>query len=313
MKNLEKKPIYVIAGPTASGKTELGVKLAKHVGGEVVNFDSVQVYKRLQAATAKPSLAEREGVIHHLIDYVEPFANHTASDWAVDATAAISDIESRGKIPIFVGGTGFYLRTLLRPLFEGPKPNEIIRSRLIDLHEAKGAEHLHKILRRIDPVLAERLYPNDYVRTMRGIEYFLQTGEKLSIAQVNRVEPPEFAERFRIFVLNPPRNELYEKINARTEQHFANGLVEEVAQLLQDGVPESTSAMGSHGYRRVCEYLSGERTLEDALKQSQQDVRNYAKRQISWFKRESGSVWLNGFGGDEKILPELLNSLLRTP
>ncbi len=302
----DKNPIYAIAGPTASGKTELGIRLAEAVNGEVVNFDSVQIYKILQVATAKPTIEERRGIPHHLIDYVEPTENYTAADWAIDAASAIEDVESRGKTPIFVGGTGFYLRTLLRPFFAGPKPDEAFRERLRKIHEKRGAEHLHQILLRIDPELAEKLFPNDYVRTMRGIEHYFQTGEKLSAAQPNRIEPPQFASRFQLFVLNPPRELLYEKINARTEMHFANGLVEEVRSLLAAGIPETTSAMGSHGYRRVCEYLRGERSLESALKQSQQDVRNYAKRQVSWFKREERAVWLNGFGGDDEILSKLL-------
>jgi len=311
LKDLKEKPIYAIAGPTASGKTELGIKLAEHVGGEVINFDSVQIYKMLQVATAKPTLEERRGIPHHLIDYVDPFLSYTAADWAVDAAKAISDIESRNNIPIFVGGTGFYLRTLLQPLFEGPKPNEAFRERLIAINHKKGAEHLHKLLTKLDPELAAKLFPKDYVRTMRGIEYFFQTGEKLSEAQPNRAEVPEFAARVLLFVLNPPRDRLYEKINARTEMHFANGLVEEVKWLLDAGISESTSAMGSHGYRRVCEYLRGERSLDDALKQSQQDVRNYAKRQVSWFKREKGAIWLDGFGGDDSIFSKLTRHIPR--
>ncbi len=305
MKNSKEKFIYAIAGPTASGKTELGIKLAEYIGGEVVNFDSVQIYKMLEVATAKPTLAERRGIPHHLIDYVDPFVIYTAADWAGDAAKAISDIESRDKIPIFVGGTGFYLRTLTHPLFEGPKPHEAFRDRLNVIKGMKGAEHMHKLLTKVDPDLATKLFPNDYVRTIRGIEYFFQTGEKLSEAQPKREEAPEFANRFRLFVLNPPREKLYDKINTRTEMHFANGLVEEVESLLAASVPESTSAMGSHGYRRVCEYLRGERSLEDTLKQSQQDVRNYAKRQVSWFKREQDAIWLDGFGGDEDVFAKL--------
>ncbi len=309
MKKSKENSIYAIAGPTASGKTELGIKLAEHIDGEVINFDSVQIYKMLQVATAKPTLEECRGIAHHLIDYVDPFVSYTAADWAVDAAKAIADIESRNKTPIFVGGTGFYLRTLLHPLFEGPKPNETFRDRLNIINDKKGAEYLHKLLTKIDPELAAKLFPKDYVRTIRGIEYFFQTREKLSEAQPKREEVPEFAVRVRLFVLNPPRDKLYEKINARTEMHFVNGLVEEVESLLVAGVPESTSAMGSHGYRRVCEYLRGERSLDDALKQSQQDVRNYAKRQVSWFKREKAAIWLDGFGGDEDIFAKLIQNI----
>ena len=306
-KNSNKVPIYVISGPTASGKTALGVELALQVSGEVVNFDSVQIYKGIQIATAKPSEDEKRGVSHHLIDYVDPNVNYTAVDWARDAAEKIADIESRGRVPILVGGTGFYLRTLREPLFDSPKTDETLRERLRAIHKRHGAGHLHRILQRVDPEAASKLPPSDYVRAIRGIEVFFQTGERLSAKQPLRAEPPEFASRIRLFVLDPPRNQLYEKINLRTEEHFAAGLVDEVKQLLANGVKDNTNALGAHAYRRVCEYLRGERSLESAIEQSKQDVRNYAKRQLTWFRRESDVIWLNEFGTDENVLRELLD------
>jgi tRNA dimethylallyltransferase len=290
------KPIYAIAGPTASGKTALAVELALQIGGEVVNFDSVQIYKGIEIATAKPTEEEKRGVPHHLIDYVDPRINYTAADWAADATKKIVEIENRGKVPVLVGGTGFYLRTLRQPLFESPKTDVKLRDRLCGIKEREGAEHLHRILRRIDPEAAEKLPAKDYPRVMRALEVYFQTGETISKQQPNRAESPDFAARIQLFVLSPPRDALYEKINRRTEQHFAAALVDEVERLLAGGVPESSNALGAHGYRRVCEYLRGERTLESAVEKTKQDVRNYAKRQLTWFRRETDAVWFNGFG-----------------
>ena len=305
-------PIYSIAGPTASGKTEIGVALALRLGNaEIINCDSVQIYRQIQIATAKPSKEEQCGVIHHLLDYVSPERDYTAADWAKDAARKIREIEAKGKIPILVGGTGFYLRTLRQPLFESPKTDLELRARLRTIKESKGAEHMHKMLRRIDSASAEKLFPKDYVRTMRALEVFFQTGEKFSELQPNREEPPEFASRIRIFVLNPPRREIYEKINQRTNIHFENGLVEEVKKLRENGLSDDSNALGAHGYRRVCEYLRGERTLESAVEKTKQDIRNYAKRQITWFKREKGVNWLSGFGSDPAIRQTLWNMIDR--
>jgi tRNA dimethylallyltransferase len=302
-----KNPIYSIVGPTASGKTEIGVALALHLGNaEIINCDSVQIYQGIEIATAKPSEAEKRGVVHHLIDYIAPNVKYTAADWAADATAKIYEIESRGNVPILVGGTGFYLRTLKNPFFEGPRTDEKLREKLKNIKEAKGAEHLHKILQRVDKPAADRLFPRDYVRSMRALEVFFQTGKRISEVQPKREKPPEFADRIKVFALNPPRDILYQKINERAEIHFKKGLVEEVKQLRDSGVKDDTNALGAHGYRRVCEYLRGERTLESAIEQTKQDVRNYAKRQMSWFRHQEQVVWLEGFGNDAKVQEELI-------
>ena len=306
--NISEKPIYAIAGPTASGKTLLGVELALKIGGEVINYDSVQIYRGIQIATAKPTEAERRGVPHHLIDYLDPNTNYTAGDWARDAAKKITEIESRGRTPVLVGGTGFYLKTLRQPLFESPKTDSQFRERLRKIRDEQGPEYLHRILQRIDREAAGKLYPRDSVRVMRALEYYFQTGELFSKQQPNRTEPPEFAHRIRLFALNPSRAELYERINRRTKEHFHNGLVDEVKHLLQIGVNEDSNALGSHGYRRVCEYLRGERTLECAVEKTQQDVRNYAKRQLTWFRRENAE-WLDGFGNEGAVIEELLKAV----
>lgn len=300
-----KWPIYAISGPTASGKTALAVELALSIGGEVVNFDSVQIYKGIQIATAKPTADEKRGVPHHLIDYVDPNTNYSAADWARDASEKIIEIESRGKAPILVGGTGFYLRTLRQPLFEGPKTDMDLRERLRSEHKEHGPEHLYNMLLQVDPAAAAKIPPRDFARVIRALEVYFQTGEPISAKQPHRGEPPEFAGRLGLFVLNPPRDLLYEKINSRTEQHFAAGLVDEVKQLRAEGVKDSTNALGAHAYRRVCEYLRGERTLVSAIEQSKQDVRNYAKRQLTWFRREECVAWLGGFGNDPEIFGQM--------
>ena len=299
-KNLQ-KPIYAIVGPTASGKTEIGVELALKIGGEIINCDSVQIYKEIQIATAKPSIEEMRGVLYHLIDYVLPNVNYTAADWAKDATEKIYEIEARGNTAVLVGGTGFYLRSLRQPFFDSPQTDRKLRERLTKIKNERGAEHLYKILQKVDKVSATILYPRDYVRVMRALEVYFQTGKRISEAQPNRIEPPEFANRIEIFALNPPREMLYERINRRAEWHFENGLVEEVKLLREKGVKDDTNALGAHGYRRVCEYLRGERTLESALEQTKQDVRNYAKRQMSWFRHKETVIWLEGFGDDGNL------------
>ncbi|MEP7075484.1 MAG: tRNA (adenosine(37)-N6)-dimethylallyltransferase MiaA, partial [Acidobacteriota bacterium] len=250
--NTPKKPIYAIGGPTASGKTELGVELALKVGGEIINCDSVQVYRGIQIATAKPTDEEMRGVPHHLIDYVDPNVNHTAGDWARDASAKIAEIESRGRVPILVGGTGFYFRTLRQPLFESPKTDEGLRERLKTIRDKRGSEHLHKMLSRLDGDAAVKLFPRDHARVIRALEYYFQTGQLFSERQPNRVAAPEFSDRIKLFVLNPPRSELYDKIDRRTAEHYRSGLVDEVKHLLASGVNEDSNALGSHGYRRVC-------------------------------------------------------------
>ena len=304
------KPIYAIAGPTASGKTALGVELALTVGGEIINCDSVQIYKGIEIATAKPSEEEKRGVSHHLIGYIDPNVNYTAVDWARDATAKIAEIQGRGKVPILVGGTGFYLRTLRRPLFDSPKTDERLRERLRAIQKRHGAEFLHRLLDKVDPTAAAKLETADYVRVIRAIEHFFQTGRQISAVQPQRAEPPEFASRIKLFVLNPPRQALYEKIDMRTEVHFEAGLVDEVRRLMDDGVRTDTNALGAHAYRRVCEYLRGERDLRSAIEQSQQDVRNYAKRQLTWFRGEPDAIWLDGFGDAPVVRKTLFRLVL---
>ena len=292
------RPIIAIVGPTASGKSELGIALAERLGAEIINCDSVQVYQGIQIATAKVPLAERRGVPHHLIDFVSPSVNFTAADWARDAIEKIDEIEGRGHRALLVGGTGLYLRALRLPFFDSPPTDEKLRARLSRIRELRGPEHLHRLLQRVDPTEAAQLNPRDWPRVQRAIEFCLQTGEPISRQRPLRPEPPALAARIRIIALNPPRQELYARINRRAEEHFANGLVAEVRGLLDEGVSANSNALGAHGYRRVVEFLHSQRDLDSAIAQTKLDVRHYAKRQLSWFRHEPGVQWLEGFGDD---------------
>jgi tRNA dimethylallyltransferase len=311
--NVHAPGVVAIVGPTASGKSALGIEVALKLGGEIINCDSVQVYRGIQIATAKVPLAERQGIPHHLIDFVSPNINYTAGEWAREAAATIEDMLKRGRLPILVGGTGLYLRAFRNPFFPSPQTDEELRRRLNKLRQRRGTEHLHRLLRRLDPQSAAELFPRDWPRVQRAIEVRLQTGAAMSQQKSARARPHESARRMRIVVLNPSRNELYQRINERTESHFAAGLVEEVRGLLAEGVPENSNALGAHGYRRVVEYLEGKRDLASAIEQTKLDVRHYAKRQLTWFRRESGAEWFEGFGEAKQVQSAVLQALMMRP
>jgi tRNA dimethylallyltransferase len=297
-------------GPTASGKSELGIELALRVNGEIINCDSVQVYRGIQIATAKVPITERRGVPHHLIDFVSPNINYTAGEWAREAELTIKEIETRGRIAILVGGTGFYLRALHQPLFISPSTDQALRRRLNYMREQHGPEYLHRILKRLDAATATELYPRDWPRVQRALEVVLQTGRPMSAQKEARPEAPESARRLRIIGLNPPRDKLYQRINERTKAHFAAGLVDEVRHLLAAGVPPDSNALGAHGYRRVVEFLQGQRDLESAVEQTKLDVRHYAKRQMTWFRREPNVEWFSGFGDEPRVQEQVFHNVL---
>jgi tRNA dimethylallyltransferase len=301
--------VIAIVGPTASGKSALGIEVALRLGGEIINCDSVQVYQGIQIATAKVPLTERRGIPHHLIDFVPPNINYTAGEWAREANRIIGEIQERRRVPILVGGTGLYLRALRNPFFPSPQTDANLRRRLNTLRAQRGVEHLHQLLQRLDPQSAAELYPRDWPRVQRAIEVRLQTGKAMSQQKSARPEPDENARRLRLIVLNPPRAELYKRINERAEQHFATGLVEEVKSLIAQGIPAGSNALGAHGYRRVVEYLEGKRDLESAVEQTKLDVRHYAKRQLTWFRREPDAEWFDGFGDDESLQRIVLRRL----
>lgn len=300
-----KTPLIAVVGPTASGKSDLGIALAERFGGEIVNCDSVQVYRGVNVATAKVPMEERRGVPHHLIDIVEPTVNFTAVAWAEEAKKVIADIESRGKRAILVGGTGFYLRALTTKFFDSPEIDENIRPRLQRIMEKRGAERLHRTLARVDPRLAAKFAPKDYSRVIRALEVYFSSGRPLSEWQERSPEEPtEFAGRLHFFVLEPPREELYERINRRVDLMVERGLLEEIQNLIASGAPPTAKAFNAHGYKRFVEYLLGRRTLESAIEQMKLDTRHYAKRQWTWWRAQSNTHWLSGFGIEERVIAE---------
>lgn len=305
----ETKLIPAVVGPTASGKSELGIKLALARNGEIINLDSIQVYRGIFIATAKVPPGKRRGVPHHLIDIVEPTENFTAGDYARLAARTIQEVESRHHCAIFVGGTGFYLRALTKPLFEGPATDPALRGRLVDLRDRHGPEHLHHMLARVDPQAALNLSPRDWSRTMRALEFYLQTGRRMSESQPANPPPPELASRVRVIALNPPRDELYARINTRADEMFERGLVEEVESLIAAGIHSTAKAFQAHGYRRVVEYLDGKRSREDALNQMKLDTRHYAKRQLSWWRAWPGVKWIDRFGDEPEAFEEASRAL----
>jgi len=303
------RPIPAIVGPTASGKSDLGVGVALELDGEVINLDSVQVYRGIYVATAKVPPDEQRGVPHHLIDVVDPTVNFTAGDWARAAVDAIRDIDARGRLPILVGGTGFYLRALTEGLFDAPHVDPDVRRRLVERVERRGPERLHRLLTRLDPESAARLAPRDRSRVVRALELRLATGRTASelLAEREREVPaPDVAARVRVIALGPPREPLYARIDERADRMFASGLVEEVRALLDSGVPPDAKALGAHGYRRVVEYLLGRRTLESAIEQTKLDTRHYAKRQMTWWRGTPCVTWIREFGESPEALREAL-------
>jgi len=299
------EPLIAVVGPTASGKSDLGLALAERFNGEIINCDSVQVYRGIYVATAKVPIEEQRGIPHHLIDIAEPTENVTAVQWAEYARTTIAEIEARGKRALLVGGTGFYLRALTTQFFVAPEIDETLRPRLVKLMERKGAEHLHQLLRRVDPVTAQRYTPKDWSRVSRALEVYFSSGKPFSQWQAESPrQPTPEAVRLHYLVLQPPREELYDRINQRADLMIGQGLLKEIQSLLATGVPPDAKAFGAHGYKRFVEYLQGQRTLESAVEQMKLDTRHYAKRQWSWWRAQTNTHWLNGFGFTEQVIEE---------
>ena len=301
--NLE--PLIAVVGPTASGKSDLGLALAERFNGEIINCDSVQVYCGIYVATAKVPVKEQRGIPHHLIDIAEPTENFTAVKWAECARETIAEIEARGKRAFLVGGTGFYLKALTTRFFDAPEIDERLRPRLLKLMERKGVEHLHKLLSRVDPITAARYAPKDWSRVTRALEVYFSSGQPLSQWQaVTPEQPTPEAARLHYLVLEPPREELYNRINQRADLMIEQGLLEEIQNLIAAGVPPDAKAFGAHGYKRFVEYLQDQRTLESAVEQMKLDTRHYAKRQWSWWRAQKNTHWLRGFGFTSEVIDE---------
>jgi tRNA dimethylallyltransferase len=302
-------PLPVVVGPTGSGKSDLAIHIALAVGGEIVNCDSLQVYRGFDIGTAKVPVGERRGIPHHLIDLVDPGQLFTAGDYARAAETVLCDIVRRGRIPVVAGGTGFYLRALLDGLFPGPSRDEALRARL-QFREASRPGSLHRILRRLDPPSAARIHPNDKNKTMRALEVRLLAGQALSsLAKRGRTALSGF--RPIKLGLNPPRELLYARLNARAVSIFERGLMKEARRLLEAGVSRHAKPFESLGYKQALEAIDGVLTFEQALESTELQTRRYAKRQITWFRKDDGVHWLSGFGDDPRVQAEALDILQR--
>lgn len=304
----EHYPFIAIVGPTAAGKSALALSLAEHLDGEIVNYDSVQIYRGFDIGTGKLPPAERQGIPHHLVDCLDPGDDFTAGDFRRKALKVLWEIRRRTRLPILAGGTGLYLRALLLGLFEGPPRSEHLRARLRRLASRRGREFVHRLLRRLDPAAAARIDPQDLQKVIRAVEVCVVAEQSISTLQARGREPLQGFRCFKIG-LNPDRSELYARINRRAEQMFAAGLKEEVRCLLARPNAGRMKALGALGYRQVAAALGGEITWPEALEEMQAATRQYAKRQMTWFRREAEVTWFSAFGDDPELQHRVLASV----
>ena len=307
-----KKPLVILTGPTAVGKTKASIGLAKAIGGEIISADSMQVYKQMDIGSAKIKPSEMDGIPHYLVDILEPDEEFHVVLFQQMAKQAIQKIYEKGKIPILVGGTGFYIRAVLYDIdFSANEKDTSYREKLEKLAQTKGAEYLHDRLREVDEKSAQDIHANNVKRVIRALEYFHQTGEKISEhneEQRKKVSPYNFS----YFVLNDERAHLYEKINLRVDQMINEGLVREVQSLKEKGYTRDMVSMQGLGYKEMLDYLDNKCSLEEAVEIIKRDTRHFAKRQITWFKRESDVTWIDKKEYDyneERILKAMLQEL----
>ena len=282
----------IIVGATASGKSALAMLVADRFGGEIVNADSMQVYRRMDIGTAKPTKTEMEQIPHHLFDIVSPDVNFTAAAYSERARATIFEISSRGKLPVVVGGTGLYIRALFSGLVESPEGDASLREEYSRFAHVNGNAALHRLLQGFDPVAAELIHPNNRVRVIRALEVFRLTGRSIVEMQQQHSFALKWCNYLKIGI-NVERNELYKRINCRVDRMMEDGFVEEVRGLLSDGYLPELKAMSSIGYREICSFLAGELDLPEVVRLIRRNTRHYAKRQITWFKGEDDVIWFD--------------------
>lgn len=305
------KNLVVLTGPTAVGKTSLSINLAKAINGEIISADCMQVYKRMDIGTAKIMPEEMDGVIHHLIDVIEPEEEFHVVRFKEMVLSAMEEIYAKGKIPIICGGTGFYIQAILYDIqFTDQEIDKEYRDYLESIAEEKGNEALHEMLMEVDPDSAETIPPANRKRVIRALEYFKQTGEQFSVhnkRERDRISPYNFA----YFVLNDDRQILYNRIDARVDKMQEAGLVEEVKKLLDEGCRPGMTSMDGIGYKEIISYLQGETDLNFALELIKKNSRNYAKRQLTWFRREKEVIWLDKtqLKSESELLDKILESL----
>ena len=288
-----KKPIVVLTGPTAVGKTELSIQLAKAIGGEIISADSMQVYKYIDVGSAKITPEEMDGVRHYLVDELEPFDEFHVVKFQEYAKKYLNEIYAHGKIPIIAGGTGCYIQALLNDIdFTAQESDSAYRKELEALAEEHGNQYLHDRLKEVDPESAEAIHPNNRKRVIRALEFYQETGGKISehnAKEQMRTSPYNFA----YFVLNDERSHLYKRIDARVDKMIEDGLEAEVRRLKEMGCTKDMVAMQGIGYKEMLAYLDGDYSLEEAVYIIKRETRHFAKRQITWFKRERDVIWLN--------------------
>ena len=308
-----KKPLIILTGPTAVGKTKASIELAKALNGEIISADSMQVYKHMDIGSAKIRPEEMQGVKHYLIDELEPDEEFHVVRFQEMAKKAMEEIYAKNKIPIVVGGTGFYIQALLYDIdFTESNEDAPYRKELEQLVVEKGAEHLHELLQAVDPKSAEVIHANNVKRVIRALEFYKQTGEKIS--EHNEQERAKASPyEFCYFVLTDDRENLYERINLRIDQMLEEGLLEEVTTLKNKGYTKDMVSMQGLGYKEILDYLNGECSLEEAVYILKRDTRHFAKRQLTWFRRERDVIWIpkNEYGYDEEKVLEIMLENIR--
>lgn len=287
-----KKPLIILTGPTAVGKTRLSIGLAKELNGEIISADSMQVYRHMDIGSAKIKPNEMEGITHYLVDILEPDEEFHVARFQQMAKEAMEEIYAKGKIPIIVGGTGFYIQALLYDIdFTKGEEDSAYREELLTLSKERGADYLHKMLENLDPKSAAEIHANNVKRVIRALEFYKQTGTPIS-AHNEEERQKESPYDFRYFVLTDERQILYDRIDKRVDQMVEEGLVEEVAHLRDLGYHREMVSMQGLGYKEILAYLDGECTLEEAIYTIKRDTRHFAKRQLTWFRRERDVTWI---------------------
>lgn len=305
-------PLVVLTGPTAAGKSRLSVALAKRIGGEIISADSMQVYRHMDIGSAKITEEQMQGIPHHLIDVLEPWEDFNVVIFQHKCRECLGKIYRRGHIPILAGGTGFYIQAILREIdFTQSQEDTAYRRRLEQLAAAQGAQALHELLQQADPASAAAIHPNNIKRTIRALEYFQLTGERIS-GHNEKERQKENAYRSCYFVLNDDRAILYDRIDRRVDEMLSLGLVDEVRRLRDMGCKKGMTSMQGLGYKEILGYLEGEMTLDEAVYRIKRDTRHFAKRQLTWFRREQEVIWLDRQRFDsreEAILDHMLEQL----
>ncbi|HEX8030074.1 MAG TPA: tRNA (adenosine(37)-N6)-dimethylallyltransferase MiaA [Vicinamibacterales bacterium] len=303
------KPLIAILGPTATGKSALGIAIAERFNGEIINCDSTAVYRGFDIGTDKVPFEQRRGIPHHLIDIADPTDEYTAAQFARDAAAVIADIHARGKLPIVVGGTGFYYRALTRGLFPGPGKDAVLRERLEAIARKKGVEKLHRMVSRVDPESGVRIQPRDLKRVVRALEVYFQTGKPLTTHFENTVSPLGPDVRIGAVALRMPAPWLAERLARRVDEQFDAGLLDEIRSLLAAGVPPNARPFGGLVYRQAMEYLQGVRSEPATRALIAQENRKYARRQLIWFRKEPNLEWFDGPGTNAEVQDSVIGEL----